>query len=307
MRKVIVGYDSREEASDALSLGQALAKADAAELHVAVVLPRSHVPFEEAIAGGALSEQLDERLFGRAERTLGSGEFTRASLDGGLGGRSAARALYEYAEVQDADLIVVGSSHRGKLGRILPGSVAESLLRGAPCAVAVAPRGFAGREHAGFGVIGVAYDGSAEARLALAAGESLSQTLAAELKVITVAPMPSEFKAEFADAERLAAELRRQYRGILERGVAVLRDDTRAEAVLTQGDPGTVLGDLAADLDLLVVGSRGYGPVRSALLGAISTAVIRSAPCPVLVVPRGAGSTDGSGRGAESGVGEQVG
>jgi nucleotide-binding universal stress UspA family protein len=75
MRKVIVGYDSREEASDALSLGQALADADAAELHVAVVLPRSHVPFEEAIAGGALSEQLDERLFGRAERTLGSGEF----------------------------------------------------------------------------------------------------------------------------------------------------------------------------------------------------------------------------------------
>ena len=170
MGKVIVGFNASEQSDDALLLGQALAKVYGAELHVAVVLPRSRIPFEEAIAGGQVSAQLEERLNQSAERRLEGGEFIRASLDGEVGGRSAARALYEYAGEQDADLIVVGSSHRGKLGRILPGSVGESLLRGAPCAVAVAPRGFARREHAGFGLIGIAYDGSEEADLALELG-----------------------------------------------------------------------------------------------------------------------------------------
>ena len=69
---------------------------------------------------------------------------------------------------------MVGSSHRGKLGRVLPGSVGESLLRGAPCAVAVAPRGYAGAEHPAIGLIGVAYDGSEEAKLALGEAERLA-------------------------------------------------------------------------------------------------------------------------------------
>jgi nucleotide-binding universal stress UspA family protein len=41
-------------------------------------------------------------------------------------------------------------------------------------------------------------------------------------------------------------------------------------------------------LDLLVIGSRGYGPLRAVLLGAVSGRVIRDAACPVIVVPRGA-------------------
>ena len=48
---------------------------------------------------------------------------------------SAARALSEVAEAEHADLIVVGSSRRSKLGRLLPGTTAERLLRDAPCPV----------------------------------------------------------------------------------------------------------------------------------------------------------------------------
>jgi nucleotide-binding universal stress UspA family protein len=47
------------------------------------------------------------------------------------------------------------------------------------------------------------------------------------------------------------------------------------------------LEEVAADLDLLVLGSRAYGPVRRVLLGSVSGEVLKSAPCPVLVVPRG--------------------
>ena len=51
MSKVIVGFDASEQSDDALVLGQILAQVYAAELHVAVVLPRTRIPFEEAIAG----------------------------------------------------------------------------------------------------------------------------------------------------------------------------------------------------------------------------------------------------------------
>ena len=116
MKTIVVGFDSRQEAMDALSLGRELAAADEAELHVAVVQPRGGVPFERAVAGAKISEGLDDQLFETAARALEGLGFTRASLDGSLGGRSAARALYEYAEERGADLIVVGSSHRGSWG-----------------------------------------------------------------------------------------------------------------------------------------------------------------------------------------------
>jgi nucleotide-binding universal stress UspA family protein len=59
------------------------------------------------------------------------------------------------------------------------------------------------------------------------------------------------------------------------------------EAVVLEGDPVECLTEASADLDLLVVGSRRYGPVRSALLGGVSGPLTERAQCPVLVVPRG--------------------
>ena len=55
----------------------------------------------------------------------------------------------------------------------------------------------------------------------------------------------------------------------------------------SSGDPVLVLEQEASrGLDLLVLGARGYGPLRSVLLGSVSTEVVCHSPCPVLVVPR---------------------
>ena len=269
MSKVIVGFNASEEARDALALAMALAAAESAELHVAVVLPRSEIPFESAVAGGQLSTQLEEELFASAERILRGSDYVRASLDGGIGGRSAARALYEYAREEDAELIVVGSSQRGKLGRILLGSVGESLLRCAPCAVAVAPRGFAHGSAARLGKIGIAYDGSIEAELALNAAERLCRSMEADMSVITVVPTQPSFQFAAALSGELIEDLRAEFRGVLQAGLQKLDQRTRAEEVFAEGDPAEVLAERAADLDLLVMGSRGYGPIRGALLGAV--------------------------------------
>jgi nucleotide-binding universal stress UspA family protein len=52
------------------------------------------------------------------------------------------------------------------------------------------------------------------------------------------------------------------------------------------GAPARMLAGACEDADLLVVGSRGYGPVLRLLLGSVSTQLIHLAPCSVLVIPR---------------------
>ena len=86
-------------------------------------------------------------------------------------------------------------------------------------------------------------------------------------------------------AERLTRELRVRRELALGRAAAGVSKDLHAETTLLVGDPVRVLEHEAAeDLDLLVLGSRGYGPVRRVLLGGVSDDVVRRSPCPVLVV-----------------------
>jgi nucleotide-binding universal stress UspA family protein len=54
-----------------------------------------------------------------------------------------------------------------------------------------------------------------------------------------------------------------------------------------EDDPAEVLIRVSEHLDLLVCGSRGYGPVRAVLLGGVSRRVAAEARCPVIVLPRG--------------------
>ena len=69
---------------------------------------------------------------------------------------------------------------------------------------------------------------------------------------------------------------------------AACGDGSEASGRLLDGDAASEFAAASAALDLLVLGSRGYGPVRSVLLGSVSRALARSAACPVVVVPRGA-------------------
>jgi nucleotide-binding universal stress UspA family protein len=85
--------------------------------------------------------------------------------------------------------------------------------------------------------------------------------------VITVVPTRIAFQMQAALGGELLEDLREEFRRVLESGLSKLNEKTEAEAVLREGDPAKVLAEQGIDLDLLVMGSRGYGPVRSALLG----------------------------------------
>ncbi|HEX6117756.1 MAG TPA: universal stress protein, partial [Solirubrobacterales bacterium] len=151
----------------------------------------------------------------------------------------------------------------------------------APCEVAIAPRGYARGERSKIGRIGVAYDGMPESELALNEAIRIVKAAGAELEVITVAP-------NFDPMLGVSIEpLRDHYRDKLEHGIEAAREaGLEVEGLLLDGDPADALALHGVELDLLVLGSRGYGPLRHVLLGSTSTKVIRTAPSPVLVVPR---------------------
>ena len=68
--------------------------------------------------------------------------------------------------------------------------------------------------------------------------------------------------------------------------LASLDDDRDVGGRVLEGDAAAELAAASAEVDLLVVGSRGYGPVRRVLLGSVSRELVRSAACPVVVLPR---------------------
>ena len=62
--------------------------------------------------------------------------------------------------------------------------------------------------------------------------------------------------------------------------------DTGAEQVFTIGHPVKILAEQSEELDLLFVGSRGYGPLRAVIVGGVAGRLVREAACPVIVLPR---------------------
>jgi nucleotide-binding universal stress UspA family protein len=72
----------------------------------------------------------------------------------------------------------------------------------------------------------------------------------------------------------------------LKQKIEQLPAGVEAAGEVVEGDPEHVLAESARQADLLVLGSRGYGPVRAVLLGSVSSHLVREAPCAVMVVPR---------------------
>ncbi len=291
--RIAVGYDDREQSRDALELARQFANVFQVELSVAAVLkydpllPLDLNPYEAALA-----ERFDE-ILGSAAEQLGDAQFESHRLTG----PSPARELTKLAEQLEVDLLIVGSAHRGPLGRVYPGSVGASLVSGAHCPVAVAPRGFASRASRPIGTIGVGFDARPEAEAALLFAGALGAGLGAQLRLIAAV----SYRPSLADELANPLDVRAVERERLTDAIATLVPSPNVEvaaAEVVDGYPATILIERSEQLDLLVLGSRGYGPLRSVMLGGVAMQVIRKAHCPVIVVPRGAASDGGHQAGA---------
>ena len=192
---------------------------------------------------------------------------------------SPAQGLHELAADGSASLLVVGSTHTGHVGRVHPGSTGERLLAGTPCDVAVVPLGYRTKTRERIARVGVAYDGSAEARVALDAGIAAARAFNATIEVISVIPTdvygsPALMFGGGYVAAR--ADVERGFRKDLDAVIAALPWDVAADSAALKGRPIGAIAQRSEWLDLLLIGSRGYGPLRSVMLGGTSGPLLRA-------------------------------
>jgi nucleotide-binding universal stress UspA family protein len=287
---LIVGIDgSAERSRDALMLAARLAD-PGQRLLLIHVHPYGALSSLMGAQYDTLLGEIADSTLARAEQTLDPPIEHETRL---VSHRSPAAGLHELATDVGAALIVVGSSHRSGLRRVLVGSVAESTLLGAPVPVAIAAHCDADGEHV-LRTIGCGFDGSPESHEALEWAADLARRRGARLAVLAVhGPLAFGGVSTGGAVAYQAANnaLHRMHDQKMRTAIASLEDPIDVDGRLLIGDPVTELTEASADLDLLALGSRGYGPLRTALLGSVSRGLARSAACSIVVLPRGAATT----------------
>ena len=286
-KRIIVALDPSKSPLDPLRLGGGLARR--LELPVALITVFVHHalltgPETEAQRAARTAAQQDLLELGRA---LDGVVIDDALV---LASSSPARALHELSTDPSTVLVVVGSTTRGAIRRVLPGNIAHELLSGAASPVAIAPYGYAEQDERPLATVGVAFDGSGEAQQALAGARQLARRAGATLHVITVVEplafgaVPVSTMEPAVSASRLLED---ELRGVHETAVGESRDLVETQSVFARGEPADVLLEQSRQLDVLVAGSRGYGPLGAVLLGSTTRELMHGAGCPVLIVPRG--------------------
>lgn len=262
IRPIVVGVHPKREEREAVELAVVLSRMTGAPLEFVAT------SWFDSTPGRTLRKDFEADFARRFADVLGGSDGcgeVRINVAAG----SASYLIHETARRIDAGLIVVGSGGKGGLGRMTLGSTTEKVLDGAPCPVAVAPRGF--RSHDGdVARVGVAFVDSVEGRGALRGAATIAAHAGAPLVAYTAV----------ASESRLAAAEEG-----LQDALATHADEIEVEKrVFVGGAPDLIAA--SREVDLLVVGSRSYGPLRSTVLGSVSGDIARHTLCPVIVVPR---------------------
>jgi len=224
------------------------------------VVPEGHEPTSVEMAARHLLDSTCNTLL--LERPIATVPLSRVVAEGAPAATLLARADH-------ADLLVLGRRHYRPSGP-RPGSVIDACTRGAPCPVAVVPLA----DRAGTGRLVVGVDGSPGSKSALAWAGREAQRRHGRLEAIMV-----------VDSSGARHEL--EARRTLDQCVDEVLADQAQHVVRTISCDHPVAGllDSAAHADLIVVGSRGLGAVRSLLLGSVSRALVNQSPCVTVVVP----------------------
>ncbi len=263
-KNVLVGVDGRPNGRDAIALASDLVDIDG----------RLTLAF---VHGGEVAEERkDADALLEAQRAQAGVDAELLSLIA----TNPGRGLHQQAEQQGADLLVVGSCSHGPFGRVMLGDDTRAALNGAPCAVAIAARGFVAHPTP-ITRVGVAYNGSPESKAALALAQELAKITRATVHALEVVAVPT-----VAYAGILPPAIGESIDVMLQQAEARMQELPGVEGHAVYGLAGEELAAFGDQLGLLVAGSRGYGPVKRLVLGSTSDYLERHARCSLLVLPR---------------------
>ncbi len=278
--KILLATDDSGDAELAATTAVSLAKSTDSELHVVHVWrPVPSVHFD-ALIRQEMRREAQELLDAQVKKIEGLGA-TVAEVHLREGDASA--EITALAAEIGVGLAAVGSRGRGRIRRLLMGSVSDAVVRHAHCPVVVArwkPVAFPAK-------ILLATDGSEEATLATQTATDLGERTGSELHVVHVGEIPPTHYPDRHGYRALYEEDEREARQLLEAQIEKMKaaGATVAQAHLRIGRADEEVVVLAEELgvDLVAMGSRGLGGVRRALMGSVSDSVVRHAHCPVLI------------------------
>ena len=283
---LVIGYDGAPGGADALALG--LQWAQQLNLHAVVI---TVYPGPAPIGPGRVDVEWVADRRREAERLLEEAQTATSPATSvefqAVGSGSASHGLHDVAEELGASLIVVGSqTERG-----LATSTGERVIAGAPCPVAMPPRGWSDRPPGELRRIVVAFVPTPDGREALRVAATLALRAGARLHVVTVVTGPAEVMSYRIgeDVEHMYVSAAKEaFENSIEQAISELASDVAASGEVVVGDdPAGTLADMANNsFDALFVGSRGYGPIRRVLLGGVASRLVRRLDIAAVVVPR---------------------
>lgn len=290
LSRVLCPTDFSEVSTKAEAYATALADHYDASLHLLHVDPPMPImaPYGEIPVDVRLFEEQREQaltdLAAAGDRARAKGVDTETSVRGG----QPAREILAVVEEQGADMLVIGTHGRGGVEHLLLGSVAEKLVRKAPCPVMVVPPASHPETGVLFSRILCPVDGSAASADAVAYALSLARETDGALTLLyVVEPVPASGEFGALDVEEYRRLGEAHARQVLDAAVA---PDVRAWCHISEqialGKPSERILDTARreHSDVIVMGVRGRGAIDLLAFGSTTNDVIRRAGCPVLAV-----------------------
>ena len=275
--KIVVGVDGSPGSHAAL--GWALTEAVARHVAIRAVfaLP-NEAPGYPPQTKKAL-EFMGQKALGRALDGWPEASSVEVQLVAESG--SASEVIRHAADEPDVGLVVVGTRGRSRLAEMVLGSVSHTVSHLCSKPVVIVPKDTLTPSRRRAIVVGV--DGSAEADLALRWAAREAAAKKAELEVVMVTPASRHPLTSPGSPSRSNDDLvNRALREAIDR-VVPTQAKVRRRALV--GDPAQVLVDQAATCELLVVGSRGRGQTKEALLGSVSHGCAHQTKVAVAIVP----------------------
>jgi len=286
-RQILVATDFSECGKRAEATAIALARHWDVGLHWLHVVETPMPLFEPlavAVPDGLAAEARDAAQ-GRLD------EAAQVGFDAGLRGTArlaempAAQSIAERALEVAADLIVVGTHGYGGLKRLALGSVAEKVVKLAPCSVLTVKDDF---DPKAIGTVLVGTDFSEAGEGAVAAAADLALDLGGALRILHAMPLSGTFATPYdiaLPADALSVVRRAAEERVAEAAKACPQELATSTAV--SNDPAAVA--LVAEAEdcgasLIVTGSHGRTGLGHALLGSVAERVLRHAPCSVLTI-----------------------
>jgi nucleotide-binding universal stress UspA family protein len=290
---IVVGYLPHKGGRASLDLALQLAHALDEDLTVVTVVPRQWTTPSMAKVDAEYAEfarQVGVEAERQARAYLSETTVTIRVGYRTITGRSVAAALLEAVHTTDTQVLVLGSSTDGQVGRVVVGSTADKLLHASPVPLALSPREFRSVAAEGVTRVTCAFSDSDSSARVVGRVAALADRFGVPLRVAsfgvrgaTMYPPAGGISAEDSVLESWAAQAEQAQQRLVDRGVL----PGHTERVIATGNTWS---DTMAALpwergELLALGSSSMGPLSRVFLGTRATKLIRHAPVPVLVLP----------------------